>query len=214
MRCRVVREEIDAAGARGAQPMENPEIRAHLEKCSACAEYARASGFLHRSLTRAAADDSVDIIPLKNQRVTVEARLARGVKPERRHSPRWLRRPALAGSLVVAVLAVVTLVPFSYYRTIGYDLNLDGVSLEIGQDDEVVCDLLHRLGLTEAGVDLHDCDSTCSLSILDLKSEREAYLVVGAIARLSESEVTTDLVPIRTRHSRSLLEKAIGHSDS
>ena len=60
----------------------------------------------------------------------------------------------------------------------------------------------------EAGVEIHHCDTSCSLSILDLKSESEVDLVVGAITRLNETALTTSLVPIRARTSGSLLDQA------
>ena len=71
-----------------------------------------------------------------------------------------------------------------------------------------MCDLLGHLGLVDAGVELNGCDTTCSVSILDLKTENEAHMVVGAIARLCESKLTTSIVPIRTKSTRTLLEQA------
>jgi hypothetical protein len=110
--------------------------------------------------------------------------------------------------MVAVILVVVTFVPFTRYRTVGYDLNLHNVSLELAQNDEHICELLARLGLVDAGVDLKGCDTTCSLAILDLKSEREAHLVVGAIARLSETDLSSSITPIRTKSSQSLLGQA------
>jgi len=221
MRCRLVREQIDAETRNGVRWMDNLEIQAHLKECPACAKYARISGLLERSLTLAADDDSTNIPPLDDQRVALETRLAgqRGrnlpaAKKGWRRAFRTLRQPAVAASLAIAALALFTLVPFSYDRTVGYDLTMAGVSIDLAEDDEVLCDMLHRLGLIEAGVDVHSCDTTCSLSILDLKTQKEAHMVVGVIARLSESAVTTDIVPIRARTSSSLLAKAIWHGES
>ncbi len=221
MRCRLVREQIDAETSAGRQWTDNLELQAHLKECPDCAEYARISGRLDRTLTLAAEDDAVGIMPLEDQRVRVETRAGQSgnrVQPSYRRGWRRvshiLRQPVLAASLAMAALALFTLVPFSYDRTVGYDLTLAGVSLDLGEDDEVLCDMLHRLGLIEAGVDVHSCDSTCCLSILDLKTEQEAHMVVGVIARLSESAVTTDIVPIRARTSSSLLEKAMRRGES
>jgi hypothetical protein len=176
---------------------------------------------VERVIALAGADDTENMLPLETQRARIEARAIGRDERSRSATPSGLRRffevmlrPAVATPLAVAVLAVFTLVPFTYHQTVGYDVTLAGVSRDMAVDDEIVCDLLHTLGLTEAAVDVHGCDTTCSLSILDLKTRGEAQLVVGAIARLSESAVTTDIVPIRARTSGSLLEKAIGRGES
>jgi len=204
MHCREIRDRIDSQGGGSDGRGVDPELQRHLEACPDCREYARLSEALSSTLAAARTDDSASAKPLEQQRREVEARL----KPVRPRS--ILARPAwrLAAPAVAVILVVVTFVPFTRYRTVGYDLNLHNVSLELAQNDEHICELLARLGLIEAGVDLKACDTTCSLAIFDLKTEGEARLVVGAIARLSETDLTSSIVPIRTKSSQSLLEQA------
>lgn len=218
MHCHEARDRIARAQGSQVGQVEDPSLRDHLRVCRDCAAHAAATGLLDRLLDAAGENDLDNQAPIDVQRQQVETRAQQS--PAGRQpgllSRLWqaglkLRpRPAFYLSTAAATIILVALavVPFSFYRTVGYDLNLDGVSLELAQNDEHICDLLHRLGLFEAGVDVIDCDTTCSLSILDLKSEQEAILVVGAIARLNDADLTTSITPIRAKTSRSLLEHA------
>ena len=218
MRCREARDRIARAHGSQVGQVEDPSLRDHLRVCRDCAAHAAATGLLDRLLDTAGENDQGNQTPIDVQRQQVETRAQQspaGRQPGllSRLWPAGLKlrpRPVfyLSTAAATIILVVLAVVPFSFYRTVGYDLNLDGVSLELAQNDEHICDLLHRLGLFEAGVDVIDCDTTCCLSILDLKSEQEAILVVGAIARLNDAELTTSLTPIRAKTSRSLLEHA------
>jgi hypothetical protein len=182
---------------------------------------------LQEALLAARSDDSVNVILLDEQRQQVQRRLMnneQSTRPSALISGRvslWslLVRPSVqwsASAIAIVILALV-FVPFSHYRTVGYDVSVDGVSRELALNHDLMCELLTRLGLVEAGIDVLGCDTTCSVSILDLKSEREARLVVGAFARLGETDLTTNIVPIRAKSSRTLLERAndmIGRGDS
>jgi hypothetical protein len=194
------------------------ELQEHLHICRECAEYARVSELLQTALAAAQTDDSFNIVSIEQQRERVEQRLrARGLRARQaiavtNLSPRWFffLRPSVRWSLSAVTLALLALVfiPFNHYHTVGYDLSVDGVSRELALNHEQMCEILTKLGLVEAGVEVLACDTTCCVSILDLKSEREAHLVAGAIARLSETDLTTNIVPIRAKSSRTLIEQA------
>ena len=218
MRCHEARKTIDHLDQQRQSPTVSPELQDHLKTCEHCLSYAVLSGTLDRVFEAARADDLKAVKPIDQQRTEVDARLR--ISPDRRfrilgrESLRimrpFYRRPAfrLSMATLAVVLAAMALVPFEYYQTVGYDLNLQGVSRQLANSDEQICELLTRLGLVEAGVDVKGCDTTCTLAILDLKSEREANLVAGAIARLNEPGLTSNIVPIRARSTRSLLEQA------
>ena len=191
----------------------------HLNRCPDCAEYATASDALNRLLNAGREDDTVNATPMEIQRRQVEARVASGETPSRTRTVawRWLpelslrHHPVLRLGIAVTILLItaVSIIPFTIYDTVGYDLNLNGVDHQLVQDDERICDLLTDLGLVEAGVDRCGCDSiACCLSILDLKSEQEATLVLGVIERLNDETLTTRITPIRAKTSRSLLQRA------
>lgn len=219
MRCHDVRDKIDGLAATGKAWMDDTTLMEHLDQCSDCVDYATASDGLNRLLNVAREDDAVGATALEQQRQQVETRAESGKTPRRTRTVawRWLpelsmkRHPALRLATATAVLLVtaVSIVPFTFHHTVGYDLNLDGVDHQFVLDDERICDLLTSLGLVEAGVDRCGCDATaCCLSILDLKSEQEAILVAGAIGRLHDEALTTRITPIRAKASRSLLQRA------
>ena len=207
MRCDEVQNRID----RGALSADDAQLRDHLAGCKSCAKAAEASGMLVNLLTAAAMDDSEAMTSLEFQRARVEERLARGSQRIAMTRRGWAGRhkPALiTGLAVVAVCLVLSLVPFTSYITIGYDLKLAGVDRDLATDDEAMCGILHGLGLVEASVDVEGCDTTCNLSILDLKTEREAFLVVGAIATRNGFDLTSDITPIRAQRSASFWQQA------
>jgi len=226
MRCLEARKRIDVDQYENG-PSTDLDLRDHLNICDDCRGYAVLSGTMERMFDAARVDDTTDIKPMEQQRSEIETRLrlspdarirATGGVSLRRKRP-FFKRPAfrLGVAAATVVLAALAFVPFSYYQTVGYDLNLQGVSRHLAHSDEQICELLTKLGLVEAGVDVKGCDATCSLAILDLKTETEAHMVAGAIARLNEPGLTTSIVPIRTRSTRSLLEQAnemIRRSDS
>lgn len=227
MRCREARNRIDLLGQSQVEAGSERELRDHLESCPSCTKYAELSGLLDTALAAARADDVSKVVPLELQRLQVERRIQTPLRQPGRQTavPRWsalwswFLRPGIRWGVSAAavVLLALAFVPFTQYRTVGYNVSLDGVSRELALNHERICDLLTKLGLLEAGVDVIGCDTTCSVAIFDLKSEREAHLVVRAIARLGESDLTTNIVPIRAKSSRTLIEQAndlIRHGES
>jgi len=218
MRCREVRDRIDGLATAGEAWTDDPALVEHLNQCPDCTQYAAASDGLNRLLNAGRVDDVVNATPIEMQRQQVEVRVASGKIVSRARTVAWRWLPdlsmkhhpvlRLAAATAVLMITAVSIVPFTVHHTIGYDLNLNGVDHHLVQDDEKICELLHALGLVEAGVDRCGCDGTaCCLSILDLKSEHEANLVVGAIARLNDETLTTKITPIRAKASRSLLQR-------
>lgn len=209
MRCREARNRmIQNTPGQTGRP-QDPELRDHLTNCRNCADQAAATGLLNRLLAVTGVNDETYPTSIEIQKQQVEARVKTNDIPRLTgrllpiiHLPRW----SLAAAAIV--LIALAIIPFASYRTVGYDLNLEGISRDLGEDDEQICLLLDQLGLVEAGVDVIGCDTTCSLSILDLKTEREANLVVGALARLNTATMTSNIVPIRAKTSRSLLDQA------
>ena len=217
MRCREARLRLIDSRRGGAAGQDDRELLDHLKKCPNCTREAEAAQKLQQLLAAAGADDLSDLLPLTEQKRLVEARTAspggrsRSALSIRRATigwPRW--RPALGLGVTIAVslLAILTLVPFRYHRTVGYEVAFAGVNRELVEEDDRICDMLYTLGLPEAAVDVRDCDTTCRLTIIDLKSKEEVQLVVSALARANTGELTTDIVPIRASASGSLLDQA------
>jgi hypothetical protein len=109
----------------------------------------------------------------------------------------------------VAIVALAfALVPFNYHEIISYDIRFGGVSPDLVQEDDRLCEMLSTLGLHEAGVDVLGCDTTCAVRIIDLKSAEEIELVTTALKVASSDRVTMTVTPVRTSGSATLLDRA------
>lgn len=209
MRCREARNRMIQDPSDRTGRAQDTELLNHLTNCRTCTDHAAAAGLLDRLLTVAGENDETYPISIEIQRQQVEARVkAHDIPRPAGQLPPFLRLPRWSMAAAATVLMALAIIPFASYRTIGYDLNLEGISRDLGEDDEQICLLLHQLGLVEAGVDVISCDTTCSLLILDLKTQREANLVASVLNRLSTTTMTSSIVPIRAKTSRSLLGQA------
>ncbi len=215
MHCREARHRLTVLGAEEARM--DRELQEHLADCPDCAQVVRAELTLGRVLEAAAEDDASEMAPMARQRLAVEARAsARGPLAHTWAALNALlqgptgRRPryAATAAIVVAVIATVGLVPFTYYQTVGYDVALAGLDREVALDDDLVCEMLDSLGLVEAAVDVTGCEETCNLLVFDLKNEEEARLVVSALDELCQNGCTAAMHPVLAQASGSLLDQA------
>lgn len=207
MRCREAEERLNRLATDELAPIADPELRDHIESCPGCAADYDALLLMAKSFATASSDEN-DIVPMEFMRQRVE----QAVPGVRTGAPalRLFGRPvrlALAVS-AAAIIIIAALVPFQYQRTVGYELALNGVTRDLAENDERVCDLLYTLGLVEAAVDIGECDTTCSLTIFDLKSEQEAKLVANSIAMINDNGLHWDVIPIRTSTTGSLIDQA------
>ncbi len=217
MRCSEARRRLTGSRRDDPSALEDRELKAHLASCPSCAREAESARIMKAVLEASTADDTSAMMSQAEQQRLVETRAAGHDRLTDRFGSwltglryLWWRRPAYRASLglVAAVLAVVTFVPFSYNKTLGYDVAFAGVCQEVALDDEQICDMLHSLGLAEAAVDLEGCDSVCNLNIICLKSEEEVRLVVSALQNMCKTEITSSVVPMVDRASGSLLRRA------
>jgi len=217
MRCSEARRRLTGSRRDDLSVLKDRDLLDHLASCPACAREAEAARLMKAVFEGSATDDSLAMLPQEEQRQLVEARAYDHKNLADRVGAwlsglhyLWWRRPTRSVSigLAAAALAVVTFVPFSYDRTLGYDIAFAGVCQEVALDDEKICDMLHSLGLGEAAVDLGECDSVCCLNIICLRSEEEVRLVVSALERMCKTRVTSSVIPLVDRTSSSLLDRA------
>jgi len=215
MRCREARLRLTVSRQDRSAGTDDRELIDHLNQCPACAREAGAAGTLRQIFAASSVNDMEYVTPLHKQRLQVEARVAHQQHPNvnagtaRRERLIW--RPAFGVGLAlvaVTLIAALTLIPFQYDRTIGYEVAFAGIERELVEEDERVCDILFELGLIEAAVDFLGCDTTCKLTVFDLKSKQEVQLVVAAFAQVNPMDLTTDIIPVRATVSGSLLDRA------
>jgi len=213
MRCAEARRRITAR--RGAVD-DDRELARHLNKCAACAAFARAERALNHDLAMADYGPDIDDMPLSVIRSRVETRERKLTRKNAKEIPimsaalkQLKRRPALGLSMMIAcaVLVVGTLVPFSFESTVGYEVAIAGVDRELAVDTEKVNRLLTALGVENADITVGDCEKTCVLKISELKTEGEVKLVTTAFDELGDFECETFVLK-SDGESETLLDKA------
>jgi hypothetical protein len=214
MQCREARHRLEKHGQDSSAVEADKQLIDHLQNCPDCARDAVAGNVLNRLFVSASTDDTLDMIPLAQNRTRIEA-LASNKDGRKTFSKTTIgkdrkRRPILSFGTIIAaaLLLVLTLVPFKYNRIVGYEIAFDGVNKELGVDTERICDMLFDIGLNEADIDDLVCDTTCSMIIIDLKTKEEVRQVIAAFTAIDHVSLVTDVMPVRTIASGSLLDHA------
>lgn len=192
MRCAKARQRLIASGGDAG---DDRELNRHLQTCAECAAFARAERALCRDLAASAAEEDRDDMPMSVIKARVEAQSRQFAHSKFKEGTlmsaafrQIKRRPTLSFSMaaLVVVLLVATLVPFSFTRTIGYEVAIAGVDRELAVDTAKVGTLLNALGVKDAAIAVGDCDTTCVLKISSLQSTGDVDLVTTAFAELGD----------------------------
>jgi hypothetical protein len=216
MRCSEARQRLIKSRGMISDSARENELRKHLQVCPECAAFAQAEQTLHRDFAKAAVDDNADDMPLSVLKSRVETRsgLADRNNPKEytimATITRQLRkRPKLGISLGLAaiMLAFVTLVPFSFKHTSGYEVAIAGVNKDLAMDSEKITELMFALGMDDAEVDVGDCESTCKLTIKELKSDVDVKIVIAAFNELGDC-VLEEVKEVSTDEHTSLVDYA------
>jgi hypothetical protein len=113
------------------------------------------------------------------------------------------------GVVVTAVaLGLFAFVPFKFSQTIGYEIAFAGVNPGLVEDNDTLCDVFYDLGIDEAAVDVLDCDTTCRVIVFDLKTRHEVDLVMTALERINDHDLSADVQPVQVSTTRTILDRA------
>lgn len=151
MRCREVKRRLND-GSKLTEEMEQ-----HLRECADCAAEAQGALSLGRAIESARGAESLPVTPMAMLRAKVARREQESCEKENIFmsilKQQFSRRPRFSTGLVIAVVAIlfVTLVPFSYERTVSYEVSFEGVP---GGSDysQSVSEALAALGFDNASV--------------------------------------------------------------
>jgi len=193
------------------------ELTLHLATCPECSALAQASLDLRQAFNHARTQDDVTDMPhIVSVRTQTEA-----LADTSRHGRRGLRTMAefwknKSGSLrwgiglsaAVVVLALVTLIPFSYERTVGYEVAFAGVDPALAMNEYRLQVMLEKLGVAGATVELGECEATCELKISDLKEMKECKILIHALQEMGNVEVIHEGLPLREDARGGLIELA------
>lgn len=206
MQCREARARIEQLKDGSLGPIADADLKRHLNECPNCARLCESTTLMERMFESARQDQLGDTMPLPERRRRVMDRIRTHRLPRLHRRWSWAGQ-SVAAAVTSAVVALLLLVPFNYYRTVGYNLSLAGVSEDV-VEAESICDLLYNLGLHDADVDVLGCDGTCKVLVLDLKTREEARMVYSALQQIDDEGLRAQIVPVKSPESGSLLERA------
>lgn len=212
MRCSEARLRITGSRRDGYNIKDDPELLEHLKTCSLCNKEAQVAGVLRNIFDITSTDDKTDMIPLEAQKKLIKTVVETNNHPFKQgfRIGHLLGKRATFGVSAVAtavVLILFTLIPFKYDQVVGYEILFSGVDRDLVEEDATVCDILFNLDLPEADIDFLGCDTTCNLTVQFLKSEEEVQRVITAFSKYNDYEMSSNVIPIHSKTSRSLLEQ-------
>jgi hypothetical protein len=199
----------------------------HLARCSDCASLAAAERVIRddmASVAKSTPEGELSLAGIKDK-IETDARY-KSAGPNNR--PEGLmsivRRKSIIKpgiSAAVLILLIIGLVPFKHQEKVGYGISISGVDRSIAVDNQSIEPFLDALGMEkskstalldsldvkELRLMVGECSETCHLEISDLKSEKDAQLLIKAIIDLGCCEID-DVFPIFRSESTSLLRQA------
>ncbi len=117
-------------------------------------------------------------------------------------------RLTIGVALATVALLAVTVIPFKYDDTIGYEVAFAGVNKVLALDSDKISKLLNELGVKGATVDVSGCETTCNLKITDLQTAEDGRLLIAAFESVGAVHLTNGVTPIVDTIQGSLLSKA------
>ena len=189
MRCHQVRERLNR---RDGSPLKDEEaVLQHLQQCDSCAHYARAEMALRRDFDCLSPDDAGGGLSLGHLKTRVEAHARPVSESVMSAISRQLKkrpRTSVAITFAFAVLLFATVIPFKMNQTIGYEVAFAGVDKNLAMDSDKIHELLNAIGVTQADIELGDCEQTCNLKIIDLKTQYDVQMVLTAFDEMGNVE--------------------------
>lgn len=180
---------------------DDASLQAHLAECDACARAAEATHALRRAfdtINQAGSEDMPAFDQVKRQ---IEDRVLPAHTAVRGKSSIMAKiwnplsgrtRWSIGLVTATAVLAFLTLMPFSYQRTVGYSVALAGVDKDLAMDEGKILVLLDRLGVNGASIELGDCETTCELTIADVDSRNHCRMIIAAMKEMGDIHVINE----------------------
>lgn len=222
MLCSQARTRLEAAGWLTAAINRDSELLEHLGHCVECSSLVRAEQLLNQSLRAVRNVEPASPLPISVVRARVESTSNNEAQPK--PLSRIIEylipnsRSRIAVAVIMALFAIVALIPLDFNQKVGYQIAIDGVGREIalenpkitsllgalGMEQEVATSLLDSLGMNQIHFTVGECSETCRLTILDLRTERDVRLMVKAIIDLGCCRID-NVAPVFRNESVSLL---------
>jgi hypothetical protein len=204
MGCREAKRRLNKTGE------IDGELRKHLDKCPECSREVAAWRLIETTMENARNDHEEPATPFAEIRAKITADTEREKGKENSIMSKVQkqivshRRFSIALVVAAAVFVFVVLVPFSYDRTIGYNLAYTGLDSKYDLPPEMLTEVLTTLGYRQVRVELTQNGSYLDYSITGLPSStaaKEASVAFTSLTGYSGEPVITLAV---TKTSASL----------
>jgi hypothetical protein len=185
MRCREAKRRLNKTGE------IDEELRRHLDGCPACSREFAARRLLDSAVESARGEKEMPITPFSEIRARVAADVGREEEKEdsimSKVKNQFANHPRFSIGLVTAlfVFVFVVLVPFSYDRTVGYNLAYTGLDSKYDLPPKMLTDVLSSLGYEQVRVELTRNGSYLDYHITGLPSETAAREASAAFLSLT-----------------------------
>ena len=213
MDCKKAMQQLNDADGRPSRPnRHDPELARHLEGCPACARAARAAKIIDGAFQLAASGPEESVTPFAVLRSRIEQKTAKNQKEfslmEKAQNIFSMRPKLYAGlGVAVAIFLFLTLVPFSYTITTGFEAVAENVRQSQMISAERLVGAMNTLGYENASVKLTRSAEGYNYRIGNLPdwtAGRQAAAVLAALTGAPDVQI----VPTHEKVSGSLYARA------
>ncbi len=214
MRCFEARRRLNEITSADA----DAELLRHIEECPACARLAEAERLMATAFLKASDVDALALPTLEHLRQGVDSRLRLAQRTAIKEPTlmdtikqqvRSRSRLGIGLGIALATFFFLTLIPFAFEKTIGYEVAFAGVDESLALNDDGLTQFLLKLGVKGAKFDVSDCDKVCNVKVTNLQSLDDARLVQAAFKKLDSVVVVKDVSEIRGEAKGSALKAVI-----
>ncbi|MCP4583600.1 MAG: hypothetical protein GY839_18480 [candidate division Zixibacteria bacterium] len=205
MRCREAKRRLNSAGEHDVELIE------HLNNCLSCAREAQMMAVLDSVLTSSRERADYPETPFSDIRGKVISRsageidkeksLMSKIKAEITSHPRF----SFGMALTVLVFAFILLVPFSYNKTVGYNLEISSVKADDSLKPESLSQVIAKLGYKDSGrVMLIAEPDNKRLILTNIPTEQAARDVVIAVETTNGQDYAFSITPVVEKVANNL----------
>lgn len=204
MRCHEAKRLLNEGGS------TNREFAEHIKDCPGCAREARTAGLIKGSLDSLRRQDLPASTPFPDIRARLETHPAANTRKESSrmaeltHKLTARKKLSFGLGLAMAALLFFTLVPFSYDRVVGYDLEISGIEPGNMINIDPIIMGMTGLGYDNISVSTNYSSTETSVWITGLPHEKAAQEASAVFTTLTELEGKTEYIPKMQTVSGSL----------
>jgi len=195
--------------------MLDRDVDEHIRTCSSCKRAAEAALMMQNALN--AARGAEPVLPLSAVRERVEAAAKRYElktpleKLMSKINEACHARPRLWAGLgaALAVFLFLTLVPFSYSRTVGYQVTISGVGGNLNISPELLAATLSTVGYDNISVSKSANNGGGEYTFANISTQEEAEDVAETFTVFAANSGQPEVKPIRENVTWSLLAQAV-----